>query len=220
MRTIASTVAAYIKTKPYLSSALSDGIINLTSLARKIQPDIENIMRKTVNRGAIVMSLKRASDDAEFSTDSDKITGVLKNMGDITVRSSLIDYSFSISETLLLNQAHLLKEIEHKKEVFYTSSRGVAESNIIVSQNISELVDTIFNAETCHSKVENLSSITIKLPTENVTIPGIYYFIFQRLSWEGINVNEIISTSNEFTILIDEQQVSGAFEEIKKLKSL
>jgi len=220
MRTIASTVAAYIKTKPYLSSALSDGIINLTSLARKIQPDIENVMRKTVNRGAIVMSLKRASDDAEFSTDSDKITSVLKNMGDITVRSSLIDYSFSISETLLLNQAHLLKEIEHKKEVFYTSSRGVAESNIIVSQNISELVDTIFNAETCHSKVENLSSITIKLPTENVTIPGIYYFIFQRLSWEGINVNEIISTSNEFTILIDEQQVSGAFEEIKKLKSL
>ena len=177
-------------------------------------------MRKTVNRGAIVMSLKRASDDSEFSTDSAKITGVLKNMGDITVRSSLVDYSFSISETLLLNQAHLLKEIEHKKEVFYTSSRGVAESNIIVSQNISELVDTIFNAETCHSKVENLSSITIKLPTENVTIPGIYYFIFQRLSWEGINVNEIISTSNEFTILIDEQQVSSAFEEIKKLKSL
>ena len=121
---------------------------------------------------------------------------------------------------MLLNQAHLLKEIKNTKEVFYTSSRGVAESNIIVSQNISELVDTIFNAETCHSKVENLSSITIKLPTENVTIPGIYYFIFQRLSWEGINVNEIISTSNEFTILIDEQQVSSAFEEIKKLKSL
>ena len=220
MRTIASTVAAFIKTKPYLSSALSDGIINLTSLARQIQPDIETVMRKTVNRGAIVMSLKRASDDSEFSTDSAKITGVLKNMGDITVRSSLIDYSFSISETLLLNQAHLLKEIKHTREVFYTSSRGVAESNIIVSQNISELVDTIFNAETCHSKVENLSSITIKLPTENVTIPGIYYFIFQRLSWEGINVNEIISTSNEFTILIDEQQVSSAFEEIKKLKSL
>ena len=220
MRTIASTVAAYIKTKPYLSSALSDGIINLTSLARQIQPDIETVMRKTVNQGAIVMSLKRVSDDSEFSTDSAKITGVLKNMGDITVRSSLIDYSFSISETLLLNQAHLLKEIEHKKEVFYTSSRGVAESNIIVSQNISELVDTIFHAETCHSKVENLSSITIKLPTENVTIPGIYYFIFQRLSWEGINVNEIISTSNEFTILIDEEQVSSAFEEIKKLKSL
>ncbi|MDA8612055.1 aspartate kinase [Flavobacteriaceae bacterium] len=220
MKTIASTVASYVKTKPYLTAALADGIINLTSLARQIKPQIEASLKKPVNQGAIVMSLKRVSDEAEFTTDSSKILSVLKNMGDITVRSSLVDYSFSISDTLLLNQANLLKEIEHKKEVFYTSSRGVAESNIIVSQNIAALVDRLFEKEICHSKAENLSSITIKLPTENVTIPGIYYFIFQRLSWEGINVYEVISTSNEFTILIHEDQVNVAFEEIKNLKSL
>ncbi len=38
MRTIASEVTNYIKTKPFLSTALSQGIINLTSLAREIQP--------------------------------------------------------------------------------------------------------------------------------------------------------------------------------------
>ncbi|MGY8922344.1 MAG: aspartate kinase [Flavobacteriales bacterium] len=220
MKTIASTVAAYVKTKPYLSAALSDGIINLTSLARQIKPQIESSLRKSVNQGAIVMSLKRVSDEAEFTKDSSKILGVLKNMGDITVRSSLVDYSFSVSESLLLNQGNLLKEIENKKEVFYTSSRGVAESNIIVSQNIAHMVDDLFMKEICLSKVENLSSITIKLPIENVTIPGVYYFIFQRLSWEGINVYEVISTSNEFTILIHEDQVNIAFEEIKNLKFL
>ena len=119
-----------------------------------------------------------------------------------------------------MNQGNLLKEIENKKEVFYTSSRGVAESNIIVSQNIAHMVDDLFMKELCLSKVENLSSITIKLPIENVTIPGVYYFIFQRLSWEGINVYEVISTSNEFTILIHEDQVNIAFEEIKNLKFL
>ena len=220
MKTIASTVAAYVKTKPYLSAALSDGIINLTSLARQIKPQIESSLRKSVNQGAIVMSLKRVSDEAEFTKDSSKILGVLKNMGDITVRSSLVDYSFSVSESLLLNQGNLLKEIENKKEVFYTSSRGVAESNIIVSQNIAHMVDDLFMKEICLSKVEKLSSITIKLPIENVTIPGVYYFIFQRLSWEGINVYEVISTSNEFTILIHEDQVNIAFEEIKNLKFL
>ena len=46
MKTIASTVAAYVKTKPYLSAALSDGIINLTSLARKIKPQIETSLKK------------------------------------------------------------------------------------------------------------------------------------------------------------------------------
>ena len=203
-----------------MSAALSDGIINLTSLARQIKPQIESSLRKSVNQGAIVMSLKRVSDEAEFTKDSSKILGVLKNMGDITVRSSLVDYSFSVSESLLLNQGNLLKEIENKKEVFYTSSRGVAESNIIVSQNIAHMVDDLFMKEICLSKVENLSSITIKLPIENVTIPGVYYFIFQRLSWEGINVYEVISTSNEFTILIHEDQVNIAFEEIKNLKFL
>lgn len=219
MKTIASTVSEYVKTKPYLASALSDGIINLTSLARKIHPDIEALMNKPVNQGAIIMSLKRVSDDARY-TATKKIIKVLKNLGDITVRSALVDYGFLLSETLLLTQANLLKKIEFKKDVFYTSSRGVAESNIVVSQNIVPLVDEFFQNEVCQSKVENLSSITIKLPTDNVKIPGIYYFLFQRLSWEGVNITEVISTSNEFTILMDEDQVDIAFKVIKDLKNL
>ena len=55
-------------------------------------------------------------------------------------------------------------------------------------------------------KAENLSSITVKLPAENVSVPGIYYFIFQRLAWEGIVLYEVISTTNEFTILVNEEQ--------------
>tara|TARA_B110000444_G_scaffold163931_1_gene153227 strand:- start:308 stop:967 length:660 start_codon:yes stop_codon:yes gene_type:complete len=219
MKTIASTVTEYIKTKPYLASALADGIINLTSLARNIHADIESIMNKSVNQGAIIMSLKRVSDDAGFILTK-KIIKVLKNLGDITVRSSLVDYGFLLSETLLLTQANLLKEIEYKKDIFYTSSRGVSESNIVVSQNIVPLVDELFKNEDCYTKLENLSSITIKLPTDNVKIPGIYYFIFQRLSWEGVNITEVISTSNEFTILVDEDQVDIAFKVIKNLKGL
>ncbi|CAI8292577.1 MAG: Uncharacterised protein [uncultured Bacteroidota bacterium] len=219
MKTIAATVVDYIKTKPYLSSALSDGIINLTSLARNIQDDIEERTKKPVKPGAIVMALKRISDTADF-VQTKQIIKVLKNLGDITVRSSLVDYSFLISDSLLVAQSNLLKEIEQKKEVFYTSSRGVSESNIIVSQNIAPLVDELFKDESCFSKTENLSSITMKLPSENVTIPGIYYFIFQRLSWEGVNINEVISTSNEFTILMHEDQVNTAFTVIKNLKLL
>ena len=219
MRTIASEVTAFIKTKPFLSTALSQGIINLTSLAREIQPEIEQNLRKPAKSGAIVMALKRISDNLEFIS-THKIVNVLKNMGDITVRSSLVDYSFTNSDSLLYSQAKLLAAIEDRKDVFYTSSRGVSESNIIVSANISELVAKLFVKEVCNTKLENLSSITIQLPKENITIPGIYYSIFQRLSWEGVNLNEVISTSNEFTILMDESQVNTAFEVIKNLKKL
>ena len=219
LKTIASQVSEYVKTKPYLSTALSQGIINLTSLARQIQPEIEKALRKPARSGAIVMALKRISDNEEFLSTY-RIVSVLRNLGDITVRSSLTDYCFKLSESLLLAQSKFLTEIEDKKDVFYTSSRGVGESNIVVSSNISGLLEEFFRREICIDKLNNLSAITVKLPTDNVKIPGIYYFIFQRLSWEGVNINQVISTSNEFTILMDEDSINVAFEVIKNLKLL
>ncbi len=219
MKTIASQVSEYVKTKPYLSTALSQGIINLTSLAREIQPDIENVLRKPARTGAIVMALKRISDNEEFLS-THKIVSVLRNLGDITVRSSLTDYCFKLTETLLLAQAQFLTVIKDKNDIFFTSSRGVGESNIIVSSNLAPLIKELFKNEICIDKIDNLSAITVKLPIDNVKIPGIYYFIFQKLSWEGVNINQVISTSNEFTILIDEDYVNVAFEVIKNLKLL
>jgi len=219
MKTIASVVEEYIKTKPFLSTALSQGIINLTSLSRQIQPDIEIIIKKRAKSGAIVMALKRISDNMEF-VSTHKIVRVLKGIGDITVRSSLIDYSFKISDTLFGAQSIFLSEINQKKDSFYTSSRGVSECNIVISNNLSLLIDKYFENEFLVKKLENLSSVSIKLPNENISIPGIYYFIFQRLSWEGVNIIEVISTSNEFTILVDEDYVNTAFKVIKDLKSL
>ena len=219
MKTIASVVEHYIKTKPYLSTAMSQGIINLTSLARQIQPEIEETLQKTARSGAIVMALKRISDNLEFLS-THKIVKVLKGIGDITVRSNLVDYSFKISESLLNAQAKFLSEVNDNPNVFYTSSRGVTESNIIVSSNAAQQLENYFEGETLIEKTTDLSSISIKLPTENVTIPGIYYFIFQRLSWEGVNIFEVISTSNEFTILVGDDQVNTAFKAIKELKDL
>ena len=219
MKTISSVVEDYIKTKPYLSTALSQGIINLTSLSRIIKPDIEKILKKNANNGAIVMSLKRISDNMEFIS-THKIIKTLNKIGDITVRSSLIDYNFKISPTFLASQAKFLTEINVNKESFYTSSRGVSECNIIISSNLKSFLEKCFEKEFLVNKYQNLSSVSIKLPNENVSVPGIYYFIFQRLSWEGVNIREVISTSNEFTILVDEDYVNIAFKVIKDLKNL
>lgn len=218
MRTISSAVEDYIKSKPFLISALSQGIINLTSLSRIIKSEIELSLKKEVRYGAIVMALKRLSTELEFRTTF-KIVKIIKDIGDITVRSSLVDYNFKVSETLLSNQAKLLSKVDNNDD-FYTSSRGVNECNIVVSGNLISLVEDVLKDEVLLSKQTNLSSISIKLPAENVSIPGVYYFVFQRLSWEGVNIYEVISTSNEFTILVNEDQVDKAFKVIKNLKNL
>ncbi len=219
MKTISSVVEHYIKKKPFLQSALSQGIINLTSLSRLIKPEIEEELGKEIRNGAIVMALKRLSDDLEFRA-THRIVKVLKNIGEITVRSSLTDFTFLISDTILENQSKLIKEVNKNKDVFYTSSRGVNELNIVVSNSLDSVVESLFKNEKYTQKAENLSSITVKLPAENVSVPGIYYFIFQRLAWEGIVLYEVISTTNEFTILVNDDQVDTAFKTIKDLRSL
>ena len=219
MKTISSVVEHYIKTKPFLLSALSQGIINLTSLSRNMMPELEQELGKDVKQGAVVMALKHLSEELDFWVNH-KILKVLKNIGEITVRSSLIDFTFAVSETILDKQAALIYEINKETGIFYTSSRGVNETNIVVSESVGHLVDKHFTGEKLIQKLDNLASITVKLPKENISIPGIYYFIFQRLAWEGIIINEVISTSNEFTILVSEEEVDVAFKVIKDLKNL
>ncbi len=218
MKTVSSIVENYIKTKPFLLNALSLGIINLTSLSRNIMSELESEFGKEVKQGAVVMSLKRLTEELDFRLNH-KINKVIKNIGEITVRSALTDYAFNVSETVLNKQAEFLSDINALPDVFYTSSRGVNEINIVVSNTVGSLVEKHFVNEKLIQKLENLASITVKLPKENIVIPGIYYFIFQRLAWEGIIINEVISTSNEFTILVSEEQVDVAFKVIKDLKN-
>ncbi len=219
MKTVASVVEKHLKTKPFLLSSLSEGIINLTSLARIIMPEIEMHLGKDIKQGAVVMALKRISEELDFKINH-KLSRVLQNIGEITVRSSLTDYTYEISDTLLENQTKLMSEIKTNKNLFYTSSRGVSETNIVVSSEINNIVESCLKSEKLIHKNENLSSITVKLPHENVSVPGVYYYIFQSLAWEGIIIDEVISTSNEFTIVVNENQIDLAFSVIKDLKKI
>jgi hypothetical protein len=182
-------------------------------------PEIELYLGKDIKQGAVVMALKRISEELDFKINH-KVTRVLQNIGEITVRSSLTDYTYEISDTLLENQTKLMFELKTNKNLFYTSSRGVNETNIVVSSEINAMVESCLKSEKLISKNENLSSITVKLPHENVSVPGVYYYIFQSLAWEGIVIDEVISTSNEFTIVVNENQIDLAFSVIKDLKKI
>ena len=219
MKTVASIVENYIKTKPFLLSALSQNIINLTSLSRNMMQELEHEFTKDVKQGAVVMALKRLSSDLDFRLNH-KITKILKNLGEITVRSPLSDFTFAVSDTILSKQVALISDINKNSDVFYNSSRGVSETNIVLSQAMAHLVEKHLVGEKLLHRFDNLASITIKLPKDNVSTPGVYYFIFQRLAWEGIIINEVISTSYEFTIIVSDNEVDVAFKVIKDLKCL
>ena len=182
-----------------------------------LKPDVETLLKKEVQSGAIVMAIRRfkATTEIEFSK---KIQEEVKKFGDILVRSNLVDYTFKNSETLLKNQQKLLEIIRDKKSIFYTVTRGVYETTFILSDQVRDDIPVIFKDEKLISGSSGLSSITIKLPVGNTEQPGLYYYIFKKLAWDGINILEVVSTSNEFTILLKDVDIDRAFSVIKNLK--
>ena len=93
---------------------------------------------------------------------------------------------------ILNSQSNLLKNIFESKNDFYTSSRGIDECNIVVSKNLCELVEKELVNEFCINKTDKLSAISFKLPDENVSVPGIYYYVFQtNFAWNPYNSSVI-----------------------------
>lgn len=217
MTSIPTIVEETIKKKPFLESALIDGLINLSSLARKIRPEVEKYAGREVNDGAIIMALNRLVPRLELLSQI-KFQKIIENIGDIVVRSNLADLAYVNSKTLFNCQSQLLERIDSQKDVFCTFSQGVGETTLIVSNSIVPLVQDIFKDETLISKSNNLSSITIKLPAENSLYPGVYYYIFKELAWDNINITELISTTNEFTVVINDSDIHRAFSILMAVK--
>jgi hypothetical protein len=209
-------VEEIIKKSPFLEEALAEGIINLSSLSRQIKPEIDELTNKDVQIGAIVMALKRLSPKFDPNLKI-KVKKVIGKLGDITVRSKITYYTFNNSDTLIEKQAILLNTIKNKKDIFFAFSQGVYETSIILSDSDYDGFDDIFKQETLVQKTNGLSSLTIKLPSENADVSGIYYFILKKIAWEGINILDIISTMHEFTIIVDDDSIDRAFTILKNL---
>ena len=153
MISVAQAVEGIVKHKPYLSESLAAGIINISALARQIQGEVEKLLGKPVNAGAIVMALNRLAPYLQVR-EQVQLNKLLNNMGDIILRSNLCDYTFKNSNTLMDCHIRVLKSIARRDEVFYTVVQGVFETNLVVSEVMEGMVDEHFKEEQCIFKKE------------------------------------------------------------------
>jgi len=208
MITIATAVEKIIRRKPFLEEALSQKIINLSSLARLIVPEVEKLTLKKVKTSAIVMALKRKSKNIGALLLEKR---VLKEKFDLITRSNLIEFTIFNSDFSSEKHKKIIETAEKSKKYFLTITQGVFETTVIASQDLKEKIEKILKKDKIISQFENLSSITLQLPKETALTPGVYYSILKVLAWEGINVVEVVSTFSEFTIILKEKEVIHAY---------
>ena len=122
MKTVSNCVEDILITQPYLEEALSRNIINYSALAVELTEPISKMLKKDVKPGAIMMALRRYSPPPTLG-NTIKMRRVIQNLGDITVRSNLTDFTVKNSDTLIDNHAKILAQIN--QEMRFVKSRCI-----------------------------------------------------------------------------------------------
>ena len=215
--TVQEAVSDILRARPYLEEAIGDGLINLSSLARSLAGEVAARTGKDAHRGAIVMAIQRHR-PGRLTSVRISSRNLLSNVTNIIVRSEIAAFTFVNSASLPARLTQLSMALSRKKGMFYSFSQGVFETTIILYRGgVEDLMDILVK-ESEVARTENLACITLYLPVEYTQIAGYYYYILKMIAWEGINIIEILSTTNEFAIILSEADVDRAFSTLQRAR--
>lgn len=193
MVTVPEASKIIIERSRYLSEALSKDLINLSSLARYIKPEIEHMLFKKVNTSSIIMALKRIKKDLRPKNLHVKIFDIPPR---ISVLTGLLLYRINDKNFTLPNTGYI--------------SKTDSETVVVVPQD----VDLKYKA---NKNTEKVSAISISLPKETQGTPGVHYFFLKSLAWEGVNIIESYSNSKEYVLIFSNDDIQQAFRIITSL---
>src|SRR5258708_14613168 len=133
MITIAQATEEVVSKSPFIAEVLFEDIANISSIARRIKPNIEKRLFEKVSEESIGMALHRI-----IKKKKPPISGIkfLKDLSNITVRSNLIEFVFPSSFDSTKVSQKVLKKIKGKNDVFFNMLSGLLESIVIVSLDL------------------------------------------------------------------------------------
>ncbi|MDQ6985266.1 MAG: hypothetical protein Q9M91_05535 [Candidatus Dojkabacteria bacterium] len=211
MTTIPTKVQEIVERSVFIKDAISKGLLNLSAYSREIKPKIEQSLMKSASEASILMALKRYSESIHY--EDLKLPDFSKHYGEISLRSGLFEITYTNSKTLYSKISELYKMIP--ENAYLTFIKGVWQTTLIASLDIKDEIIGALKNEEIETEWSKLSSMTIKLKAGHIEQPGIISHVLQILSWEGINIIEVVSTWDELTIILQNSQVELAFKTIQ-----
>jgi hypothetical protein len=209
MLSIACKVERIVAESPFLMEGLGRGLINLSELARQLQPQLETDLWKPVGQAAVVMALRRLAERLPTHKNNDIV--LAQRTGELTTRTGLTEFIFRYSDHTCGCHRQLLENAASQRGVFVTVTRGVNEVMVICGRPLTAVVEEVFAGERQLARLENLNAVTLHLDADTYRSPGIFHAILKKLAWEKINLVNMICTYSELTLLLEDSQTAPAF---------
>jgi aspartokinase len=204
MITVPTATKTIIQRSRYLSEALSKNLINYSSLARYIKPELETMLGKEISNASVLMAIQRVSKDFKPKYSSEKI---FNSPPSLTIHSNLF----------LLTYTGKQINFTKNEDDFILLTNGIHETTLVATKKLQKQIENDIQDKLIKKQLNFLAAITIELPKQAIDSPSIYYFFLKSLAWEGINVVEIFTTGEELTLIVSEKDLKTALGIIQSL---
>ena len=205
MISVTDRVKTWVATHPFHATFIANGLINSSALARTIKSDIEQQVGERVAVESITLALNRyghdvASDDIPLDFD--------QYLGEVSVQSGLSILSIPQVDLDADFFFAALAEL-HKNHEYTIYTRGVWHTALIGKQQVIHDLSAHFRNTVVS---DDLVGITIKLKPGHLPKPGVCAYILQKIAFKGINLQEVTSSHNELTVIINRMDTNRALE--------
>lgn len=217
MISIAQKVEDAVNESPYLREAISQGIINLSALARQLQPNIQKELLKPATSEAIFMALQRYQKSIKpyYTVNPAEY---LANMG---LKSDLFELTVKNSPSLLENLATFAKSSAQNQANLFVFTQGLYETTIITSNSLRPKLTELLKNEQISHTIPDLVGITLQRTHGQIETTGVLQYPLRVLAWKEISVIEIVTTMNDIMIIVRDFEVDRAVSSIRHaLKSI
>lgn len=204
MITITDYVKTWLTQHPGYVPYVQQGVINYSSLARRMKDDIEQQAGERVSVAAVTLALNRYAK----RLSGDELIDYEQYIGEVSVQSGL--GILAIAQTDLDSDTFFwaVKKL-HDRHEYMVYTRGIWHTALI---GRSEVIDEL--ATTLHGTITStdLVGVTIKLKKGHLPVPGVCAYVLQLLAARDVNLVEVTSSHDELTVFVPSQSLGDTLE--------
>jgi len=216
MPTIAHVVNKIVRSHPALEQFIELDLISFHRLARYLKPQIEAELAKEVDSGAIVMALSRMR-DRMGGRRAEQLRSPSLGKLQVSLRSDALQIDIKKGHRTAQKLQDVQKIAAAHPDEILSITQSVNEVTIISSAALEAQFLEALKGERVLNTEKGLSLLILKFGEETLYQPGFFDRVLREMSWENINIYEIVSTLTELIIVLKDEDAPKAYRTIRSL---
>jgi hypothetical protein len=187
--------------------------LNLSQYAKSIQFQLDEILWKKTKLPSVVVALYRLQENCKKNKE---ILNLLRpyqlpyfHISQITTFIDLVEFTIEKNDKANKNLLKWIQSQHISYQNFLSYTIGQSEITVVTSQKIFDQIETqkLMSKEDCIFLTNNLGAVTVRFGIDVLEIPNVTFEIMKLVALYNINITEIVSTSRELTLIVEQKNV-------------